>query len=58
MSISERWTRRQFLKGASSTTLTAALTTHLKAADRNTPGSRPPNILFIFPDEMRGQALG
>lgn len=57
MSKSESWTRRQFLERTTATALTATLAGKLKAATGSNHGERRPNILFIFPDEWRGQAL-
>ncbi len=60
MSESERWTRRQFLERTSAAALAAGLAAQAKAsgASESAAPRRRPNILFIFPDELRGQALG
>lgn len=52
-----RITRREFIKGAAGVAATTALVNpfeELIAA----PARRKPNLLFIFPDQMRAQSLG
>lgn len=48
--------RRSFLRTASSTA--AALSLQRGVSQLKTAGRRPPNVLFILPDEWRAQALG
>ena len=53
--MNQNWTRRRFLKvgigGALGLSVSCSL--FAKPARR-----RPPNLLFVFPDQMRGQAMG
>ena len=48
-------TRRQFLRGVGGGLVTMSLTGNLLARQSS---AKPPNLLFVFPDQMRGQALG
>jgi arylsulfatase A-like enzyme len=47
--------RRTLLKGVGSTVAAMGLS---RGAWAETGGKRPPNVVFILPDEWRGQALG
>ncbi len=53
--MTRRWNRRQFLK----TTASGLIGTYLSAGvPRACAGrAKPPNLVFVFPDQMRGQAL-
>lgn len=53
-----RWTRRQFLQKASNAALANTFAALLRGGPETLPKTRPPNILFIFPDELRAQSLG
>src|SRR6202035_1497634 len=48
--------RRDFIKGAAGAV--AQLGLRHSTADAEESAKRPPNVLFIMPDEWRGQALG
>jgi len=48
-------TRRQFLKAVAGGLATLSFTDNT-LADKSS--KKPPNLLFVFPDQMRGQALG
>jgi arylsulfatase A-like enzyme len=48
--------RRDFIKGAAGAV--AQLGLRHSTADAEETAKRPPNVLFIMPDEWRGQALG
>jgi arylsulfatase A-like enzyme len=49
--------RRDFLKASLALTATAVLP-GLGGCSAPRPGPKRPNLLFVFPDQMRGQALG
>ena len=48
--------RRKFMKGAAGAFASVGL--RHNAVQAETDGKRPPNVLFVLPDEWRGQALG
>src|ERR1700753_732018 len=48
--------RRSFIQAAAATV--AAMGLRNDALQAKEPEKRPPNVLFIMPDEWRGQALG
>ena len=48
-------TRRQFLKAVAGGLAIVSCSETLLAGK---PSNKPPNLLFVFPDQMRGQALG
>lgn len=48
--------RRKFIQAAAGTLASVGL--RHSAGESQTTANRPPNILFILPDEWRGQALG
>ena len=52
--MKQRWSRRQFMKAIAGGVVgvTAARTVAYGGA------RKPPNLVFVFPDQMRGQALG
>ncbi len=54
--MSSTLNRRQFLMGGAGGLLGVCLWTGSPAARDDT--NRPPNLVFVFPDQMRGQALG
>jgi len=47
--------RRQFLKAVAGGLATLSFTDNMLARSAS---KKPPNLLFVFPDQMRGQALG
>ncbi len=55
-------TRRQFIKSSLAASLAAGSTLALSGSGCRSPGGgkqgRRPNLLIVFPDQMRGQALG
>ncbi len=51
----ECWSRRLFLKNIAGSLLASSVAGKLTAKS-NSP--KPPNLVFVFPDQMRGQALG
>jgi len=55
MIIKTNWTRRQFLRTVAGTALTVSLAESAVAGSRS---RKSPNLVFVFPDQMRGQALG
>jgi hypothetical protein len=48
--------RRSFIQAAAATI--AAMGLRNESLQAKEPAKRPPNVLFIMPDEWRGQALG
>jgi arylsulfatase A-like enzyme len=50
-----QFSRRQFLRTATGSALSLTITNQLTA---KTGATRHPNLVFVFPDQMRGQALG
>jgi arylsulfatase A-like enzyme len=52
--MDQNWTRRQFLRVSAGTVAFSAGCRIL--AERKS--AEPPNLVFVFPDQMRGQALG
>ena len=53
--MNDNFTRRQFLKTTARSALTISGVTDLFAQQSST---RRPNLVFVFPDQMRGQAMG
>jgi arylsulfatase A-like enzyme len=51
-------TRRDFLKASATAAATGGLLQGLTGCGEAGRTSRPPNLLFVFPDQMRAQALG
>jgi arylsulfatase A-like enzyme len=58
MSCRYDWTRREFLQKTSVAAVAAAATGPWLEASAKVASPRRPNILFVFPDEMRGQSVG
>ena len=62
--MNSNFTRRQFLKAAAagsvaiSTTTSAVLLRKAEGAGAGGATGKPPNLVFVFPDQMRGQAMG
>ena len=54
--MSRTWNRRQFLKTSVSGLFGACIASHSRPACADS--GKPPNLVFVFPDQMRGQALG
>ena len=55
-SMSSRWNRRELLTSGVGGLLGACLCADTRATCA--ASDWPPNLLFVFPDQMRGQALG
>jgi arylsulfatase A-like enzyme len=51
-------TRREFLKTSLAATVTGALLPELSGCGSPSLGRAQPNLLFVFPDQMRAQAMG
>ncbi|MHC4518654.1 MAG: sulfatase family protein [Planctomycetota bacterium] len=53
--MTRSWNRRHFLKAAAGGLVSACF-----AGGRESPGAsrKPPNLVLVFPDQMRGQAMG
>ena len=50
--------RREFMREAATASAALALTGTGCLSSGNTIGRKHPNLVFVFPDQMRGQALG
>jgi arylsulfatase A-like enzyme len=55
MDMQKRYSRRQFLLVTTGSVLSASVAGKLSAKSGT---SKHPNLVFVFPDQMRGQALG
>jgi len=51
-------TRRQFFKKAAKGSSTLAVSGLIGLTNHSCSKQKPPNLIFVFPDQMRGQALG
>jgi len=51
-------TRREFLQTSLAAAATGALLPGMAGCSSGTPPRRRPNLLFVFPDQMRAQAVG
>jgi arylsulfatase A-like enzyme len=58
MSHKKQMDRREFLKRSGSCVAGAALAPSLFQSCSNTPPPKPPNLLIVFPDQMRAHAQG
>ena len=54
----QKITRRQFLKKTAQGSSTLALSSLISFTNSSCGSQTPPNLVFIFPDQMRGQAIG
>jgi arylsulfatase A-like enzyme len=51
-------TRRDFIKTSAAAAAATAVFPSLEGCTGEEARARPPNLLFVFPDQMRGQAMG
>ena len=54
----QKITRRRFLQRSSSLLAGAAVVSPLRALSSQSSSGRPPNLLIVFPDQMRAHAMG